>query len=480
MVTQGGRMADQLYVQECIAQIKKSGIHLCDWALFVDSLKYSLLPVFSRQLRNNLSEYPKNTKFMPGSFCPTFIDKALSAVKLSIAAWQKCRYRWFRNTGKQLFYIRPDDRFFKAYRPYLKDESYIWVTDRLCGSSNYLKYAPIPDMLSDVANAYQYWDCLEQVLQDHKVYLLQEEAERLSFQSLLTVQSIARVRRFFSSYPINGLVLDGDSWLPVNIFSSVAAEENVPVVCIQHGLDCEHWCLDEAFSPYYCVWGHERKKRYEQNSFYQPKEIFVTGNPLLDNFSLPKSLSAGGMGWLLLTRPHTSEKCYEFSRYPNEGVDVLKMVLSEMSNIPGTTLTIKPHPKDNIEPYKSLIYSMALSGRVFISSSLNSSLDCIRKSDVVFCEDSTSGAEAMIFGKPIIHVSACKVGPCMPFVEYGAALPGFDADMLNESVMRLSLGLSCEERSRMNKGQVEFLKDYFGELDGKASHRIASIVRSIF
>jgi len=471
-------MEEKIYVQKFFSQIKESGTHLNDWDIFIQSLRYPLLSILSRQYRNNITESSENitSTFNPHFF--TFADKASSAIKCFLAVWQRCKIKYNCKAENFLLYTRPDDRFFNLYQPFLDNNLYGWVTDRIYNSSNCLQYTPIPDKQKDLINAYQYYHLLLHTLQDLDLHLMANEARRLNHQTLQAIKSISRAHRFFSNYPVDALVLDGDSWLPVNVFARIAAEEDIPVLCIQHGLDCEHWCLDEAFSPYYCVWGAERKKRYREHSMAQPKKIFLTGNPLYDNLRPPSCVSSGGNNWLLLTRPHTPEKCYEQSRYPEEGIDVLRMILSELISYPDVVLTIKPHPKDNIVPYQLLIISMELSTRVFFTPLLNS-LESITQADIIFTEDSTTGSEAMILGKPIVHVSACEIGPCMPFTDYDAAYSGLSEEKLNESIARIMGGLNFREKNKMHKGQLEFLHDYCGHLDGKSSQRVATAIKGI-
>jgi len=389
---------------------------------------------------------------------------------------QRYRLSWI---SKKRLYIRPKDRFFNLYEKFLGN-NFVYLTDSYRSLLDYSIYAPVYSSFFDKKNYELFFYELLGCLSNNGIYLTNKEFSLLQKQSFLVVCSIEKVRRFFSVYSIDGLVLDGDSWLPGNVFSAFADQQNIPVLCLQHGLDCEHWCLDEALSSYYCVWGEERKKRYKERSEFQPREIFVTGNPLYDKFRFPQKVSSGGNRWLLLTRPHTPEKCYESSRYPDEGKDVLRMILKELLSFPDATLVIKPHPRDDTSPYKELVRSLSLLSRVSFASMSRNCLECIQNADIVFSEDSTSGAEAMILEKPVIHVSACKAGPCLPFIDYGAALSGLDSTMLHDSISRLYAGLSPEEKKKMHKGMVEFIKDHCGDLDGRASQRVASVVRNLF
>ncbi len=450
-----------------------------DWPLFIDLIRFPLLSIVAMDSTKDL----RRICFQPSTRLafkqrPLIGRLAFSFAQESIAAFQQIRSIKYRKKGQRCLYFPPHNRFFLSVKKYLTNNSILFVTDRL-NSFPELKLFPLPEKSYDRARIENTFLRLSDLLSKCSINSDDTSYSILKKYTESALRSIDRAQRFFDAYSIDGLVLDGDSWLPLNALSSIAKERGIPVLCIQHGLDCEHWCLDEAFSKYYSVWGEERKTRYRQRSDFQPDFIFVTGNPLFDLYRPPEKVSKGGKNWLLLTRPHSPEKCYEPSRYPEEGADVLRRVIKAIEKFPGAQLVIRPHPKDNVDRYIEVIAEEKVGGYVAISNSSNTLYDEIQRSDVVFAEDSTSGMEAMIFEKPLVHVSACTAGPVLPFVDYGAALPGFSDEQLLDSLPRLLKGLDCKERLKMHKGQMDFLHDYCGELDGKAGRRVAAVIRSI-
>lgn len=456
--------------------IKDEQVELKDWPVFIESLRYVLLPMIS----GFFDREDKICSHWPFEGFNEINSSLADVIKSAIGPFKKRVVCFHSVLGKKIIYSTWNNRFIETTILNNHASRFFWITDRLIKNKTNLYYVPCAKNKKSTYSVSSYFYSLLDVLGKHRIWLNEVGLARLSFFSLSAIMCIERARFFFSYYPVDALVVDGDSWLPNNGFVQIAKKNNIPTVCVQHGLDCEHWCLDEAFSDYYCVWGTERKVRYFNKSTCRPSGVFVTGNPLFDSLRFPKKVSDGGPSWLLLTRPHSPEKCYEPSRYPQEGKDVLRLILDELRLFPEAKLVIKAHPKDDICSYHDLIEVSGLSGRIFLASTKTPCMNYIQQSDIVFSEDSTAGAEAMILGKPVIHVSACKAGPCLPFVDYGAALSGLNSELLHDSICRLYAGLSRDENKKMNQGQVDFIRDYCGELDGKAGQRVASVVRRLF
>ncbi|MBW4538638.1 MAG: hypothetical protein KME43_05760 [Myxacorys chilensis ATA2-1-KO14] len=274
----------------------------------------------------------------------------------------------------------------------------------------------------------------------------------------------------------NAILVFADNHFPVQSYVFVARKYAIPSIMLQHGLDCEQHCLDEAYADVISVWGDARLQRYQQDSTWQPSRLQANGNPEYDGLMFPNQLDRGGEYWLWTTRPHCPEKCYIPSRTPQEGIQILQALLTALEQSPTAHLVIKPHPLDDIALYQTYINAHPLSDRVTLSTGLVRSL--IPNASVVISEDSTVGLEAMFFGKVVIHAHFAVSDPVLPFVKYNAALPGFSPETLQTSLQQIEQ-LSEKQQQDLLEGQRQFLQQYAGVCDGKAQERVTSMIQTI-
>ena len=202
----------------------------------------------------------------------------------------------------------------------------------------------------------------------------------------------------------------------------------------------------------------------------------VTGNPEYDHLRRPERILTTGDYLLWVTRPHTPLKCCLPSRRPLEGLKIFDALISVLRQLRKCRLVIKPHPADYAEIYKQRALLSDMSDRVEISNQPLQEL--LPKSRIVLSEDSTAGLEAMFFGKPLIHVHFAQSQPVMPFVEYGAAVPAWHAEMLLDAIQGL-LEMDLPKQRRMIDGQREFLLAFNGPCDGRAAERLQGYVQSM-
>ncbi|NJR74919.1 MAG: hypothetical protein HC773_17345 [Scytonema sp. CRU_2_7] len=114
--------------------------------------------------------------------------------------------------------------------------------------------------------------------------------------------------------------------------------------------------------------------------------------------------------------------------------------------------------------------------RVEVSSASVQSL--LPRASIVISEDSTAGLEAMFFGKVVIYAHFADSQPVMPFVNYGAALPGYSPEEIWDSLQR-GQQLTTIEQNNILQGQINFLRDYTGPCDGNAHQRISAFISSV-
>jgi UDP-N-acetylglucosamine 2-epimerase len=288
------------------------------------------------------------------------------------------------------------------------------------------------------------------------VSLIKEDIELLEEQIKGSILITDLAFKEFKKYKPDALYVHSDNH-PVYInYVLVAKKLGIPTFTYQHGLDCEHYYLDDCFADYVAVWSENRKKAYQLQSKLKPKAIEVVGNMFLDNVVSNKK-NKDEQTILFITRPHKSIKCYSPSRNHLEGVEILKTILEFMAINNDTKLIIKPHPMDNYLLYEECIFGSGMEARIKIT---NENLQNIfPKVNLIVTEDSTAGAESMFYKLPCIHAHLAKTEPVLPLVKYGSALPGNTKDKLKESLIS-SFKLSKKEYEKMKKGQEYFIKDF--------------------
>lgn len=307
------------------------------------------------------------------------------------------------------------------------------------------------------------------------VSLLERDVALLRVQLLELTGQVRAVHRELAVLQPDAVLVHGDNHPPFQAYVFATRALGIPSFMLQHGLDCEHLFLDEAYASHIAVWGRERERRYRQRSRMLP-EIRVTGNPEFDDYRLPNKINSHGDYWLWMTRPHSSGKCYLPSRQPDEGMKIFAVLVAALQRHPNANLVIKPHPYDYTEHYYQEIQRHGLQNRVKIVS--GGGADLIAGASIVISEDSTVGMEAMFQGKLLIHAHFCKLLPTMPFVDYGAALSGFSdvelAAALDHLVCR-----TTTDHEQMLRGQLAFLEEFAGPCDGLASSRVATFIESV-
>lgn len=312
-------------------------------------------------------------------------------------------------------------------------------------------------------------------LQKLGVELLETDAIVLHHQIVELLLRTQQIETELSILRPKAILVFADNHVPVQSYVLVARKLGIRSIMLQHGLDCEHYCLDAAYADVISVWGEARQRRYQQQSSWQPSRLQANGNPDFDRLTLPDRFDCTGEYWLWTTRPHAPQKCYIPSRTPQEGIQILQALLGALKQS-SARLIVKPHPLDDVALYQTYIDEHDFGDRVTFSTQPVRSL--LPDARVVISEDSTVGLEAMFFGKAIVHAHFAHSEPVMPFVQYDAALPGRSPEQLQASLRQIEL-LTEQQQQSLFAGQRRFLQAYAGECDGKALSRVLSMIRAV-
>lgn len=324
-------------------------------------------------------------------------------------------------------------------------------------------------------NAEALTDAIIKGLEAPGVRLLECDAQRLGLQLKAQVGRVAEAAAALDALRPDALLLPGDNHPPFIEYALAARARQIPVIMLQHGLDCERFYLDDAYATHIACWGPDRAERYRRDSAWTPQALPIVGNPHYDD---PRGadLPAGDpRTWLWVTRPHRPEKCYAPSRLPREGMVILDALLQGLRRTPDATLWIKPHPFDYADRYRDHLAAVG-ADRVRVTDDTVENL--VAGAGVVISEDSTAGMDALRAGRVLVHAHLAASPPVVPFVECGAALPGFSPEVLAEAPRR-AMDLEAIEQKRMREGREAFLDAHAGPRDSRAATRFAEFVEDV-
>lgn len=264
-----------------------------------------------------------------------------------------------------------------------------------------------------------------------------------------------------------------DESLPQLCYVLLARQHGIKTVSLQHGLDCENFYLDEPYADLLLVWGEWRKRRYEKSLNRFGSEFLVVGNPQYDDIVLTDDYDEVNDGyWLLVTRPHSSEKCYSPSRLETEGLKILNSILDVLKDYPDERLVIKPHPYDYLEEYEKAVKASGLVGRVSISD--KPPVELYGDAKLVISEDSTAGLEAVLLNRKLLHVHFAASSYVLPFKEYGVGYLATDGGQMRQMLEKL---MDNEYNSAFYNNKCLFVKDFLYKLDGQATQRALEAIR---
>ena len=293
-------------------------------------------------------------------------------------------------------------------------------------------------------------------LEECQIKLINEDIDLLKTQILGSIEITQLAYAELMKYKPKALYVHTDNHPPFINYVLVAKKLGIPTFMYQHGLDCEHYYLDDCFADFVAVWSNHRKERYESKSKLKPRTIGVIGNNLLKPIVEFNKQTKDEKTLLFITRPHVSAKCYSPSRTTDEGANILEVILEYLKSNDRLNLIVKPHPMDNFEKYNILIEGFGLKDRVVISKDdISTHLTNV---DIVLTEDSTAGVEAMLYNLPCIHTHFAKSKPVLPLVEYNAALSGKNKKEIFDNLQKL-LSVNSVELELMKKNQKMLTRD---------------------
>lgn len=300
------------------------------------------------------------------------------------------------------------------------------------------------------------YNAVIQSLKKYDIEFIPEDKQLLKEQIEGAVHISDVAEQEFIKYKPNALYVHSDNHPPFINYILVAKKLGIPNFTYQHGLDCEHYYLDDCYADYVAVWSSHRKNKYLANSIFKPKQYRVVGNIYVSKPRIKKNTTAN-RNILFITRPHRPSKCYSPSRNHLEGVKILEAISEFMTQNKDVRLFIKTHPLDYVDHYKNFLKEKYIDDRVTISNKKTE--DLISNCSVIVTEDSTAGVEAMCYHLPCVHAHLANSEPTLPLVKYGCALSGRSTIEIVKNLQK-AFNLTPNEMKILKTNQKHFIKEF--------------------
>jgi hypothetical protein len=255
-----------------------------------------------------------------------------------------------------------------------------------------------------------------------------------------------------------------------------ASRAHIPTIGLQHGAltdspDYMHRLIitDVALGMGFvvpnitCVWGPAWKDELTKKGHYPPGSVLVTGNWRYDQLSMLKK--------------HATDSNKRVVLILSSGFNVLDYLRKCLQAISGKQLTpiIKLHPGvDDPKPVREMLTDIGFSENILNSGPL---IQAMLQSDLVISQISTAVSEAALLNRPIILANFERLPGAEVYVNSGICLYVTDPLLLSKAVEEALNDPACI--SQMSCAQRQFVSQYFFQLDGCASLRVANAVDAL-
>ena len=253
----------------------------------------------------------------------------------------------------------------------------------------------------------------------------------------------------------------------------------LPVLVIQHGAllsDTAGFEVMPLEADKQAVWG-DLCRQWHLIRGRCPESQVVTGNPRFDPIALGYDCSRAeicqklnldpGRG-IILVATEWGEWSFE------SGENYIRTTLKALLAFPEKQIVVKLHPAYH-EHYRRVVQCVASEENVRVTITEDYLWDLIVNSEVVIISNSTVGLEAMILHRPVIVVNSGSQTEADVYVAHQAAL---EAHSIEEIVARVGDVLNRPEvRASLAKAAASFVNSYACKQDGKASRRVAELIR---
>ena len=262
---------------------------------------------------------------------------------------------------------------------------------------------------------------------------------------------------------------------------NVAKRRGIPILMLQHGAYSD-WSPFPAMpfcSDKQAVWGVIPQEQHILRGKSRESQI-VTGNykfdPIARGYSVEKERICRKLGITPLKRTvvvATTWYANIFVGYTPESYErCISWTLEALKHFPQEQVVVKLHPTYH-QAYRDIVAAIVNEVGIHAPITKDYLRELLSICDLLICENSTVGLEAMILGKPVVTLKIDDL-PQIPYERYGAALSVSTAE---EIVPAIDAALNnTEVRERLLRNARQFVQDYAYLQDGNASKRVAELM----
>ncbi len=255
-------------------------------------------------------------------------------------------------------------------------------------------------------------------------------------------------------------------------FALEAKKQKIPSIVLMHG-----W-LDTILGVDYksdllTAWGPYISKWYKKKLYKPSKSVKSLGYPELDDLLLHRQ-AFWQKNNTVVKSPLTRLGLLLTMYIPNtfgESIFINDFFVSLARRANRYSVVIRSHPGQKTDGMHELARQHGIKITLNPSISLT---EFITSSDVIIAWDTTALIWAMVFGKPLFYCTPNWDWGIMPIKQFGGAWLPRNAEHLFHQLERLESNISLLQA--LHKGQLRFLREVIGVLDGSSSDQHSKLM----
>jgi len=284
------------------------------------------------------------------------------------------------------------------------------------------------------------------------------------------VKYIETCRNIFKTERPDIIILKGDGPPPTRTFTTIAREQGVPTLMIQHGRqDSSRKFI--SITDHVATWG-EYSAEFFRGQGYPEEFITVTGAPHLDHLTSLKGEPSSLRDTLNIP---SSDSVITVVSQPVQHADrrdLIEAAINAVSDLVGTTLVLRPHPREDVSLHETM--SASTQANIVVADTVEI-LDLIRMSDLLIGIRSTALFEASLMNVPAFPVEFLTEKPDEFYKANFRTI--IDREELKAVVERTLE--NSDYRNEVLSKQPHLGRQFAHNEDGRGTQRIVDLVEKI-